>query len=145
MERCKARAGCAAGSRNGGSARAGKPKALLRPGDPLLELRRYSEEVRAREVGEAHGVAGGPARATFTGAAGISELEGYRLIAESVPGIFYFVDPGLRLQDWNRRFAEVTGFSEEELAGRSALDFFAEQDLEEARRGSKGRSSWGGL
>lgn len=45
-------------------------------------------------------------------------------ILESLPGIFYLHNSEGRLVRWNQRFAEVTGYSEEELYLRESLSFF---------------------
>jgi len=49
-------------------------------------------------------------------------------IMETVPDILYLLDLGGNLGRWNRRLEIVTGFSHSELRGRSALEFFPEED-----------------
>jgi PAS domain S-box-containing protein len=46
------------------------------------------------------------------------------LILESIPDIVYQLDMGSRLVTWNKRLAEVTGYTKEELTGMRALEFF---------------------
>ncbi|MEO5375270.1 MAG: ATP-binding protein [Alphaproteobacteria bacterium] len=50
------------------------------------------------------------------------------LIIDSLPGIFYMVDHDERLRLWNRNFETVTGWGAEELAEKSILDFFTDDD-----------------
>jgi diguanylate cyclase (GGDEF)-like protein/PAS domain S-box-containing protein len=42
----------------------------------------------------------------------------------SLPGIFYLIDPGGRFRYWNRNFESVTGYSAAEVAELSAFDLF---------------------
>lgn len=45
----------------------------------------------------------------------------------SLPGLFYVFDE-FNLVTWNREFRQVTGFSDKELSGRIAMDFFEDSD-----------------
>jgi len=45
-------------------------------------------------------------------------------IFNSVPGILYLYDEKRRLIRWNRRHEQITGFSADELKGKSLLDWF---------------------
>ncbi|SFC95415.1 PAS domain S-box-containing protein/diguanylate cyclase (GGDEF) domain-containing protein [Nocardioides terrae] len=47
---------------------------------------------------------------------------------ESLPGALYHVDADLRLVRWNAALTEVTGYTDEELAGMSATDLFPPDD-----------------
>jgi PAS domain S-box-containing protein len=47
-------------------------------------------------------------------------------IINSLPGIFYKFDDQGQLIRWNRKFAEVTGYSTEELNGLHVVDLFSE-------------------
>ncbi len=47
----------------------------------------------------------------------------------SLPGLFFVVD-GHRLVRWNRNQQSVTGYSDEEMRDRPAIEFFAEEDRE---------------
>lgn len=51
-------------------------------------------------------------------------------ILNSLPGVFYLYDQNLRFLRWNKNFEKVTGYSSEEVAGMSPLDFFAGPDKE---------------
>jgi PAS domain S-box-containing protein len=51
-------------------------------------------------------------------------------ILESVPGVIYLYDERGRFVRWNRSFLDVTGYSPEELAGMTPLDFFRGDDVE---------------
>ena len=52
-------------------------------------------------------------------------------IFDGIPGIIYLFDDGWRAVRWNRKFREVTGYSDAELSAMSCLNFFrgAEQEL----------------
>lgn len=50
-------------------------------------------------------------------------------ILESVPGVIYLYDENGRFVRWNRSFLEVTGYTAEELAGMTPLDFFRGDDI----------------
>ncbi|HZW27808.1 MAG TPA: PAS domain S-box protein, partial [Trueperaceae bacterium] len=45
-------------------------------------------------------------------------------LIESLPGLFFVRDPEGRYVRWNRRFAEVTGYADEELPGLDPLALF---------------------
>lgn len=67
-------------------------------------------------------------------------------ILKSLPGVLYLYDENLQFLRWNRNFEKVTGYSGEEIAHMSPLDFFAgaEKDYIAARIGEvfeAGRSS----
>lgn len=47
----------------------------------------------------------------------------------SLPGIFYHYDENQRLIRWNKNHEIVTGYSADELHGKSPLDFFAPEEL----------------
>jgi PAS domain S-box-containing protein len=47
---------------------------------------------------------------------------------DSLPGIFYLFDHTGRILRWNRTFETVSGYSAEEIAAMSALDFFTGDD-----------------
>jgi PAS domain S-box-containing protein len=47
-------------------------------------------------------------------------------IIESVPGVLYLYNEDLRFLRWSRSFETVSGYSAEEVAAMSPLDFFAE-------------------
>ena len=45
-----------------------------------------------------------------------------------LPGIFYHFSEDGRFLRWNKNFEQVTGYSDDELVGMTALDFFAEDE-----------------
>jgi len=49
-------------------------------------------------------------------------------VLDHLPGIFYIVGDDSELLRWNGRFASLSGYSDEELDGRSAVDFFTGAD-----------------
>jgi two-component system sensor histidine kinase/response regulator len=49
-------------------------------------------------------------------------------VADSLPGLFYLINEQGQLVRWNETFRDVSGFSAEELARKSVLDFFKEPD-----------------
>jgi two-component system cell cycle sensor histidine kinase/response regulator CckA len=51
-------------------------------------------------------------------------------VLNSLPGIFYLYDEKLKFIRWNTRFAQVSGYTETEIAYMSPLDFFAGKDRE---------------
>ena len=51
-------------------------------------------------------------------------------VMETIPDVLYTIDRDGNVVDWNRRFEAVTGLSSEQITGRSALDFFVEEDRE---------------
>jgi PAS domain S-box-containing protein len=53
---------------------------------------------------------------------------------ESLPGVFYLYDHRGRFLRWNRNFAAVTGYSDEEIARMHPLDFFVGLDRERVGR-----------
>ena len=63
------------------------------------------------------------------------ESEFSKALIDSLPGIFYLYDEELRFLRWNKNFEKVSGYSGEEIAKMSPLDFFggAEKNLIAAR------------
>jgi PAS domain S-box-containing protein len=57
------------------------------------------------------------------------------VLIDSLPGVFYLYDEELRFLRWNKNFEKVSGYTGEEIAKMSPLDFFggAERDLIAAR------------
>ncbi len=55
-------------------------------------------------------------------------------IMASLPGNFYVYDSTGKLVKWNKRVEETTGYSCDELAAMSPLDFFDEADRERVRQ-----------
>lgn len=51
-------------------------------------------------------------------------------VLNSLPGVFYLYDEQLRFIRWNPRFAQVTGYTDSEIAHMSPLDFFSGKDRE---------------
>src|SRR5207253_9077094 len=51
-------------------------------------------------------------------------------VLNSLPGVFYLFDEKLKFIRWNTRFAQVSGYSNTEIAHMSPLDFFAAKDRE---------------
>jgi len=47
-------------------------------------------------------------------------------LIDSLPGVFYFYDEQLRFLRWNKNLEKVTGYTGEEIAKMSPLDFFVE-------------------
>ncbi len=56
-------------------------------------------------------------------------------IIESLPGLFFVRDRDGRYVRWNRRFAEVTGYDEDELAGLDPLVLFEGESRSAVARG----------
>ncbi len=56
-------------------------------------------------------------------------------VLNSLPGIFYLYDENLKFIRWNTRFAQVSGYTDSEIAFMSPLDFFSgkDRDLLQAR------------
>ncbi len=56
-------------------------------------------------------------------------------VLNSLPGIFYLYDESLKFIRWNSRFAQVSGYTDTEIAHMSPLDFFTgkERELLKAR------------
>jgi len=52
------------------------------------------------------------------------------LFLDSLDDVFYVIDASGNLVRWNEQFTAVTGYSDEELAGMHALDFFEGADRE---------------
>jgi PAS domain S-box-containing protein len=52
-------------------------------------------------------------------------------IINTIPDIFSVADVDGELQRWNTRVPDVTGYTEAELAGKNAVEFFAEEDREQ--------------
>ncbi len=48
-------------------------------------------------------------------------------ITNSIPGLLYLYDEELHLIRWNKKHVDVTGYSDDELAHKSLLDFFEER------------------
>ncbi|MDQ7787746.1 MAG: PAS domain S-box protein [Thermodesulfovibrionales bacterium] len=46
----------------------------------------------------------------------------------SLPGLFYLFDESGRIQQWNRNFEKVSGYSPEEIEKMNPLDFFPEEN-----------------
>jgi PAS domain S-box-containing protein len=57
-----------------------------------------------------------------------------RRLLDAVPDLAYVVDPDGRLEWWNRRLAEVTGYGPDELAGKAVVDLVVPEQRERARR-----------
>lgn len=51
-------------------------------------------------------------------------------VISSIPGLLYLYDDELRLMRWNQRHVDALGYSDQELQGKSALDFFAAEKHE---------------
>jgi PAS domain S-box-containing protein len=51
-------------------------------------------------------------------------------IIDSLPGLFYMFDEQGRFLRWNKNLEVVSGYSAEEIAGMTALDFFTEEGAE---------------
>jgi len=47
---------------------------------------------------------------------------------DAIEDIFYVIGPDGTLRRWNQQFREVTGYSDEEIAGMSAVEFFPEDE-----------------
>jgi PAS domain S-box-containing protein len=54
-------------------------------------------------------------------------------VLNSLPGIFYLYDETLKFIRWNARFAQVSGYTDTEIAHMSPLDFFAGKEREVLR------------
>jgi two-component system, cell cycle sensor histidine kinase and response regulator CckA len=52
----------------------------------------------------------------------------------SLPGLFYVFNPDGTLLRWNRNLEQISGYSSDEIATMSVLDFFGPQDQEHARK-----------
>lgn len=64
-----------------------------------------------------------------------AEVEFQSLLMETIPDLLYVLDPAGMLIKWNSKAEELLGFSRDELAGRHALSFIAEEDRGEAQAG----------
>ncbi|SFS11793.1 PAS domain S-box-containing protein [Halomicrobium zhouii] len=51
-------------------------------------------------------------------------------ILDALDDVFYVLDSNGNLQRWNESMSEVTGYTDDELRGKQALEFFSEQDVE---------------
>ncbi len=52
---------------------------------------------------------------------------------ESVPGVIYLYDEQGRFLRWNRNFLKVSGYTDDELAGKHPLEFFRGDDIPRVR------------
>jgi|GEM_PF-246490 len=52
------------------------------------------------------------------------------VLLDSLPGVFYLYDDKLRFLRWNKNFEKVTGYTGEEIAQMSPLDFFTGPEKE---------------
>jgi len=73
-------------------------------------------------------------------------LDFQSLLMETIPDLLYVLDPAGTLIKWNRVAEETTGYNGDELAGKPALTFVAEEDRDEAAAGleeahAKGRAA----
>jgi two-component system cell cycle sensor histidine kinase/response regulator CckA len=73
-------------------------------------------------------------------------LDFQSLLMETIPDLLYVLNPAGQLIKWNGLAEETTGYSHDDLAGKQALTFIAEEDRDEAAAGleeacSKGRAS----
>ncbi len=73
-------------------------------------------------------------------------LDFQSLLMETIPDLLYVLSPTGQLIKWNGLVEETTGYSHDDLAGKQALTFIAEEDRDEAAAGleeanSKGRAS----
>ena len=68
------------------------------------------------------------------------------LLMETIPDLLYVLNPAGTLIKWNKIAEETTGYSYDDLAGKDALTFVAEEDRDEAVAGleeayAKGRAT----
>ncbi len=73
---------------------------------------------------------------------GTSEgLDGERefadVIIDSLPGLFYMFDAQGRFLRWNKNLEYVSGYTAEEIAGMTALDFFTKEGAELCREATR--------
>ncbi len=54
-------------------------------------------------------------------------------VINSLPGVFYLIEPDGRLVRWNRNLELVSGYSAEEVLGMSLLDFFSREERQLVR------------
>lgn len=80
-------------------------------------------------------------------AEGLSKsLDFQSLLLETIPDLLYVLNPAGTIIKWNRKAEETTGYSHDELGGKHALIFIAEEDRDAAQAGleeayAKGTSS----
>ncbi|HYA31210.1 MAG TPA: PAS domain S-box protein, partial [Thermodesulfovibrionales bacterium] len=55
-----------------------------------------------------------------------AEVEFQSLLMETIPDLLCVLDPAGTLIKWNGKAEEVSGFSQDEMAGRHPLSFIAE-------------------
>lgn len=63
------------------------------------------------------------------------EVEFQSLLMETIPDLFYVLDPTGMLIKWNRRAEEISGYQPDEITGKHGLIFIAEEDRDEAQIG----------
>lgn len=56
------------------------------------------------------------------------------MIIDSVPGTFYLFDDQGRMMRWNARLEELSGYTHQEVAQMSPIDFFPEEEKESLRK-----------
>lgn len=80
-------------------------------------------------------------------AEGLSKaLDFQSLLMETIPDVLYVLNPAGTLIKWNGKAEETTGYRRDEIAGKHALTFIAEEDRDAAQAGleeaySKGTAS----
>ncbi len=52
------------------------------------------------------------------------DLSERQALLQAVPDVVYRLDADMRLSEWNQALERISGYSSEEIRGRSALDFF---------------------
>jgi PAS domain S-box-containing protein len=80
-------------------------------------------QLRAREAESRHAEARAESERRFSDT-----------MIESMPGILYFYDERGKFLRWNRNFERVSGYTGEEIANMTPLDFFAPADRPELQR-----------
>lgn len=63
------------------------------------------------------------------------EVEFQSLLMETIPDLLYVLDPGGMLLKWNGKAEEISGYHRDEIVGKHALVFIAEEDRDEAQAG----------
>ena len=63
------------------------------------------------------------------------EVEFHSLLMETIPDLLYVLDPVGMLIKWNKKAEEASGYSHDEVPGKHALFFIAEEDRNEAIAG----------
>lgn len=63
------------------------------------------------------------------------EVEFQSLLMETIPDLLYVLDPVGTLIKWNGKAEETTGYHRDEIMGKHALVFIAEEDRDEAQAG----------